>query len=88
MMAYPQMFQVWVTKHASHFSGTNKQVSHIAYIDNIVENMCPRCGQINNLTLHIKYCLDAGCTDVFHESITILCMSLKQTGRAATWCHV
>ena len=30
MVTYPQMFRVYVTKHVSHFQGTNRQLSHDA----------------------------------------------------------
>jgi hypothetical protein len=37
---FPEIFRVWVTKHVSHFQGTNRQLSRI---DKSVQNVCPSC---------------------------------------------
>jgi hypothetical protein len=40
MKSLPEMFHVWVTKHVSHFQGTNQQLSRI---DILVLNVCQSC---------------------------------------------
>lgn len=69
MEVYPRMFQVWVTKMVSHFCGTNHQLSRI---DSEIENKCLCCGWEDELTQHIKRCLDEGRTAMFEESVDIL----------------
>ena len=52
MKQYPTMFRVWVTKHVSHFCGTNRQLSRI---DPNVSNTCPSCGYPNEDTSHVRW---------------------------------
>ena len=40
---FSEMFQVWVTKHVSHFCGTNRQLSRW---DTSIANVCPATGGI------------------------------------------
>jgi hypothetical protein len=54
---FPEMFRVWVTKHISHFQGTNRQLSHI---DKLVLNVCPSCKCHDKSTSHITRCCDPG----------------------------
>eukprot|EP00956_Cyclotella_meneghiniana_P012180 scaffold17280_cov48-Cyclotella_meneghiniana.AAC.4 len=54
MMAYPQMFRVYVVKHVSHFQGTNRQLSRDA--SPAVDNVCPCCGAKDESTGHITRC--------------------------------
>ncbi len=53
----PEMFWVWVTKHVSHFQGTNQQLSRI---DKWVLNVCPSCKCHDESTSHITWCRDPG----------------------------
>ena len=69
MTSYPQMFALWVTKHVSGFSGTNRQLSRI---DASIANKCPCCGQINESTGHITRCKNPGRTRVFKKSVEML----------------
>eukprot|EP00956_Cyclotella_meneghiniana_P003396 scaffold4090_cov21-Cyclotella_meneghiniana.AAC.2 len=59
MIAYPQMFRVYITKH--------------------VENVCPCCGVQDESTGHITRCTDEGRTEMFYESVDILCDFLSET---------
>ncbi len=52
-----EMICVWVTKHASHFQGTNRQLSRI---DKLVLNVGPSCSSHDELTSHITWCRDPG----------------------------
>jgi hypothetical protein len=52
-----EMFRVWVTKHVSHFQGTNRQLS---CIDKSVLNICPSCKCHDESTPHINRCHDPG----------------------------
>ncbi len=52
-----EMFQVWVRKHASHFQGTNQQLSRI---DKSVQNVCPSCKCHEESTSHITWCSNPG----------------------------
>jgi hypothetical protein len=48
MRSFWEMFRVWVTKHVSHFQGTNRQLLRIS---NWVKNVCPCCGCQDKTTL-------------------------------------
>jgi hypothetical protein len=58
MKLFPEMFCVWVTKHVSHFQGTNQ---HLSCIDKLVQNVCPSCKCHDKSTSHITRCHDPGC---------------------------
>ena len=83
MASYPEMFQTWVTKHVSHFCGTNRQLSRI---DSEVSNACPSCGSPDESPSHITKCLETGRTAMFEESIKELETWLRsqRTGRQLT----
>lgn len=81
MTSHWQMFQVWVTKHVSHFCGTNK---HLSGLDTNIDNSCPCCGQANESTSHITWYLDAGNIKIFLERINTLCTWIQQTGMDKT----
>ncbi len=49
LKSIPEMFQVWVTKHVSHFQGSNQELS---CIDKLVLNMCPHCMCHDESTSH------------------------------------
>ncbi len=53
----PEMFHVSVTKHVSHFQGTNRQLSRI---DKVVLNACPSCKCHDESTSHITRCRNPG----------------------------
>ncbi len=57
MKSFPEMFHIWVTKHVSHFQGTNRQ---LARIDKLVLNVCPSCKCDDEFTFHITWCHDPG----------------------------
>jgi hypothetical protein len=54
---FPEMFWVWVTKHAPHFQGTNQQLSRI---DKSVLNVCPSCKCHDESISHITWCRNPG----------------------------
>ncbi len=54
---FPEIFRVWVTKHVSHFQGTNQQLSRI---DKLVLNACPSCKCHDEPTSHITWCRNPG----------------------------
>ncbi len=54
---FQEIFRVWVTKHVSHFQGTNQQLS---CIDKLVLNVCPSCKCHDKSTSHITQCRDPG----------------------------
>jgi hypothetical protein len=54
---FPEMFWVWVTKHVSHFQGTNQQLSRI---EKLVLNVCPSSNCYDEFTSHITLCCDPG----------------------------
>lgn len=66
MRDFPRMFRVWVTKHVSHFCGTNRQLNRI---DPRIKNKCPSCGKHDEPTSHINRCKDSGRTQLFKESV-------------------
>ncbi|KAL3780888.1 hypothetical protein HJC23_009934 [Cyclotella cryptica] len=66
MLAYPQMYTLWVTKHVSGFNGTNR---HLSRIDNSIVNRCPCCGEADESTAHITRCLNPGRQRVFQQSV-------------------
>ncbi len=57
MKLFPEMFHIWVTKHVSHFQGTNRQLS---CIDKLVMNVCPSCKCHDEPTSHITQCHNPG----------------------------
>jgi hypothetical protein len=69
---FPEMFQVWVTKHVSHFQGANQQLS---CIDKLVQNMCPNCH--DESTSHITRCSNPGCA----------CTLKDLMGQLVQWLH-
>ena len=77
MSAYPQMFKVYITKHVSHFQGTNRQLSRDVTQD--VDNVCPCCGCRDESTGHITRCPDEGRTTMFYESCDLLLDFLHET---------
>jgi hypothetical protein len=66
MKKFPKMFRTWITKHVSHFCGTNLQLSRFDYGHS---NECPSCGDKNESSKHINRCTESGRTDMFHHSI-------------------
>ncbi len=57
MKPFPEMFCIWVTKHVSHFQGSNQQ---LARIDKLVLNVCPSCKCYDKSTSHITWYHDPG----------------------------
>ena len=66
MDSFPRMFRVWVTKHVSHFCGTNRQLSRF---DASVVNACPSCGCEDESTAHIVRCPSPGRTALYEDSV-------------------
>jgi hypothetical protein len=54
---FPEIIRVWVTKHVSHFQGTNRQLS---CIDKLVLSVCPSCKCHNESTSHITWRCNPG----------------------------
>eukprot|EP00956_Cyclotella_meneghiniana_P012231 scaffold17380_cov52-Cyclotella_meneghiniana.AAC.2 len=77
MKVYPQMFKVYITKHVSHFHGTNRQLSLDKSQE--VDNVCPCCGCKNESTGHITRCPDDVRTAMFYESADLLLDFLHET---------
>ncbi len=57
LKSFPEMFRVCVTKHVSHFQGTNRQLS---CIDKLVLNACPSCKCHDKSASHITCCRNPG----------------------------
>ncbi len=55
---FQEMFRVWITKHVSHFLGTNQQLSRIDKLD---LNAYPSCKCHDESTSHITWCHNPGC---------------------------
>ena len=60
------IFCTWITKHVSHFNGTNRQISRW---DPTVKNVCPNCNCADKSTYHINRCPDAGRRVVRSKSV-------------------
>jgi hypothetical protein len=60
MILFPEMSCVWVTKHVSHFQGTNGQLSRI---DKLVLNVYPSCN------CHDDWCRDPRRTCILKDSV-------------------
>ena len=71
----PKMFSVFLTKHTSHFAGTNQQLHRI---DSSVANVCPSCGQRGESTRHITRCRDEGRVEMLQDSVRELVRWLYQ----------
>jgi hypothetical protein len=76
MVAYPQMFTLWVTKHVSGFSGTNR---HLSRIDDSIVNKCPCCGLTDESTAHITRCSNPGRRKVFQQSVDTMLDWMEET---------
>jgi hypothetical protein len=76
MNAYPQMFNLWVTKHVSGFSGTNRQLLRI---DKEMINQSPCCGNNDESSAHITRCLNPGRRRVFQQSVAALLDWMEHT---------
>jgi hypothetical protein len=74
MRSFPEMFRVWITKHVSHFNGTNRMLSRFLASKTWekVKNRCPNCRCFDKSTQHITRCRDEGRTDIFTEFVTSL----------------
>ena len=74
MWGFPETFRVWITKHVSHFNGTNRMLSRFPATETRakVVNKCPNCGCADESTAHITRFRDEGRTLIFSESITSL----------------
>jgi hypothetical protein len=74
MRGFPEPFRVWITKHVSHFNGTNRMLSQFPATETRakVANKCLNCGFTDESTAHITRCCDKGQTLSFSESITSL----------------
>ncbi len=66
MKLFPEMFRIWVTKHASHFQGTNQQLSSI---DKLVLNVCPCCNCHDKSMSHITWCRDPERTCILKDLV-------------------
>ncbi len=66
LKSFPEMFQVWITKHVSHVQGTNQQLSRI---DKLVQNVCPSCKCHDKSTSHITWCCNPGCARTLKDSV-------------------
>ena len=66
MRSFPVMFRTWITKHVSHFNGTNRQLSRR---DPTIKNVCPNCNRPDESTSHINRCPDVGRRAVRSESV-------------------
>ncbi len=73
------MFRVWVTKHVSHFQGTNQQLSRM---DKLVLNVCPSCKCHDESTFHITRCRNPGHVCTLKDSMGQMVQWLydQQTG--------
>jgi hypothetical protein len=74
MQSFPEMFRVWVTKHISHFNGTNRMLSRFPGTATCpkVHNRCPNCKRFDESTSHITRCRDQGRSDIFRSSVEAL----------------
>jgi hypothetical protein len=66
MKLFLEMFRIWITKHVSHFQGTNQQLS---CIDKSVLNVCPSCNCHDKSTSHITWCRDPGQTRILKDLV-------------------
>ena len=84
MASYPEMFATWVTKHVSHFCGTNRQLSRIE--GSGVLNICPSCGCRDKSPSHITKCQESVRTTMFVESVEELeaWLRTQRTGHELT----
>ena len=71
MRGFPEVFRVWITKHVSHFNGTNRMLSWFPATETRakVKNTCPNCRCFDESTAHITQCCNEGQTMVFDESV-------------------
>eukprot|EP00804_Cyclotella_cryptica_P024305 CCRYP_012568-RA/>CCRYP_012568-RA protein AED:0.40 eAED:0.39 QI:0/0/0/1/0/0/3/0/484 len=61
-----KMYQLWLTKQVSKFSGTQLQ---LARIPGDADSSCPNCGMPEEQTSHLNKCRSPGRTQQFQESL-------------------
>ena len=71
---FSKPLQLWVTKHVSHFCGTNRQLSKM---DISIKNICMCCKKLNEDTAHITRCHNKGRTLMFHQTTEELIKWMK-----------
>jgi hypothetical protein len=76
MDAYPQMFNLWVTKHVSGFNGTNRQLSR--FQDDIT-NKCLCCGHKDKSSSHVTRCPNPGRWKIFRKTVDSLLDWMENT---------
>ena len=65
----PQMYQIWLSKQASNFCATGKQLQRI---DNRVTSTCPNCHMPDECACHLNICPDEGRSQLFHDNVASL----------------
>jgi hypothetical protein len=74
LKSFPETFRVWVTKHVSHFQGTNRQLSRI---DKPVLNASPSYKCHDESTSHTTWCHNPGRACTFKDLV----------GQLVQWLH-
>ncbi len=80
MKLFPELFRMWITKHVSHFNGTNRMLSQYPATETCskVQNRCPNCGCFGKSMAHITWYRDKGRTVVFLDSVENLQLWLEE----------
>ncbi len=76
LQTYSKPLQLWITKHVSHFCGTNRQLSKM---DTTIKNICMCCKKSNEDTAHITRCRNTGRALMFHQTTEELLNWMKNT---------
>jgi hypothetical protein len=71
----PQMYQIWLSKQATNFCATGKQLHRI---DSTASSKCPNCMRPGECARHLNQCPSEGRSQLLRDSVTNLHAWLKQ----------
>ena len=74
----PDRYGLWLSKQASGWCATRKQV---AKIQDLLDDKCPTCQKVVETSGHLNRCLDSGRTQLFEDSVDLLTKWLHQDNR-------
>ena len=74
----PDMYGIWLSKQASGWCATRK---NMARIQDLLDDKCPNCQRYQETSAHLNRCPDSGRTLLFKEGVEKLVSWMHQDGR-------
>lgn len=69
MLSFPQLFQMWASKHMAHFCAVGRMMRNWGFWDH---DRCPCCHQPDETTTHILLCRFPGMTDNYNNQAELI----------------